>query len=130
MLEMARTMINDSKLDEKSWGLAMHTTIHIMNLVLLRSGSDKTPYEIWIGRLANVKYFRVFGSRCYIKRDDRKIGKFDSCVDEGIFVGYSFKRKAYKCYNLRLSKVVEIIDVNIDESSLRVAIKEDSDEKE
>ena len=46
VLEMARTMINDSKLDDKFWGLAVHTTIHIMNRELLRSGSDKTPYEL------------------------------------------------------------------------------------
>ena len=32
--------------------------------------SDKTPYELWFGRPASVKYFRVFGSKCYIKRDD------------------------------------------------------------
>ena len=74
--------------------------------------------------------FRVFGSKSYIKRDDRKIRKFDSCVDEGIFFGYSSKRKAYKCYNLRLSKVVESINVKIDESSLPMARKEDSDEQE
>ena len=97
---------------------------------LLRSGSDKTPYELWIGRSVNVKHFRIFGSRCYIKRDDRKIRKFDSRVDECIFVGYSSKRKAYKCYNLRLSKVVESINVNIDESSLSMTRKEDSDEHE
>ena len=87
-----------------------------MNRGLLRNDSDKTPYELWTGRSANVKHFRVFGSRCYIKRDDGKIGKFDSQVDEGIFVGYSSKRKAYKFYNLRLGKVVETINVKIDES--------------
>jgi hypothetical protein len=29
----------------------------------------------------------VFGRKCYIKRGDNKIGKFDSQVDEGILVG-------------------------------------------
>jgi hypothetical protein len=54
-----------------------------------------------------VKHFRVFGSKCYIKREDGRMGKFDSCVDKGILVGYSITRKAYKCYNIRLNKVVE-----------------------
>ena len=62
---------------------------------------NKTPYELWKGNPANVKYFRIFGSKCYIKREDQNLGKFESRVDEGIFVGYSRKRKAYKCYNLR-----------------------------
>jgi hypothetical protein len=60
----------------------------------------------------------VFGSKCYIKREDNKIGKFDSRVDKGILVGYSRKRKAYKCYNLRLNKIVESINVNIDETNV------------
>jgi hypothetical protein len=78
MLEMARTILNDSQLNENFWGQAVYTSIHIMNRGLLRNDSDKTPYELWMGKSANVKHFRIFGSRCYIKRDDGKIGKFDS----------------------------------------------------
>ena len=87
-MEMARTMLNDSQLSDKFWGQAVHTFVHILNKGLLRNDSDKTPYELWIGRPANVKHFKIFGSKCYIKRDDGKIGKFDSRVDEGKFVGY------------------------------------------
>ena len=82
---------------------------------MLKNNTDKTPYELWRGRPTNVKHFRVFGSKCYIKREDGRMGKFDSCVDKGILVGYSSKRKAYKCYNLILNKVVQSINVTIDE---------------
>ena len=61
------------------------------------------------------KYFRVFGSKCFIKLNDDSPGKFDSRVDEGIFLGYSTRSKAYKCYNYHLRRIVESIDVNIDE---------------
>ena len=124
---MARTMLNDSQLSDKLWGQAIHTFVHILNRVLLRNDSDKTPYELWIGRPTNVKHFRIFGSKRYIKRDDGKIGKFDSQVDEGIFVGYSSKRKAYKCYNVRLGKIVETINVKIDETISSTNKQEDSD---
>jgi hypothetical protein len=83
---------------------------------MLRNNTDKTPYELWKGRPTNVKHFRVFGSKCYIKREDGRMGKFDSHVDKGILVGYSSTRKAYKCYNLILNKVVESINVTIDET--------------
>jgi hypothetical protein len=43
------------------------------------------------------------------------MGKFDSRVDKGVLVGYSSTRKAYKCYNMILNKVVERINVTIDE---------------
>ena len=75
---MAGTMLNDSQLSDKFWGQAVHTSIHILNKGLLRNDTDKTPYELWTGRLANVKHFRIFGSKCFIKRDDGKIKKFDS----------------------------------------------------
>jgi hypothetical protein len=44
--------------------------------------------------------------------------KFDTRMDKGVLVGYSSTRKAYKCYNLRLNKVVERINVTIDETGI------------
>jgi hypothetical protein len=83
-----------------------------------QKNTDKTPYELWKGRPTNVKHFRVFGSKCYIKREDGRMGKFDSRVDKGVLVGYSSTRKAYKCYNLRLNKIVESINVTINETCI------------
>jgi hypothetical protein len=60
----------------------MHKSLHILNKGLNKSISDKTPNELWEGRLTNVKHFRVFGSKCYIKMEDKNIGKFDFRVDE------------------------------------------------
>jgi hypothetical protein len=114
--EMARTMIMDSKLTDIFWTQAVHTIVHIQNRVMIINNTDKTPYELWKGRPTTVKHFRVFGRKCYIKREDDKMGKFDSRVDKGILVGYSSTRKEYKCYNLRLNKVVENINVTIDET--------------
>jgi hypothetical protein len=124
---MARTMLMDSKLTDIFWTKAVHTTIHIQNRVMLRSNTDKTPYELWTRRPTNVKHFRVFGSKCYIKREDGRMGKFDSRVDKGVLVGYSSTRKSYKCYNLRLNKVVESINVTIDETG-RQELKEEENE--
>jgi hypothetical protein len=117
--EMAQTMLMDSKLTDIFWTHAVHTTIHIQNRVILRNNIEKTPYELWKERPTNVKHFRVFGRKCYIKREDGRMGKFDSRVGKGVLVGYSSTRKAYKCYNLRLNKVVERINVTIDETSGR-----------
>jgi hypothetical protein len=113
---MARTIIMDSNLTDIFWTQAVHTTLHIQNRVMLKNNTDKTPYELWKGRPANVKHFRVYGSKCDIKREDGRMGKFDSRVDKGILVGYSSTRKAYKFYNLRLNIVVESINVTIDET--------------
>ena len=86
-------MLNESKLNDKFWGHVVHTTVHILNRGLLRSKKDKTPYKLWTGRAPNVRNLRIFGSKCYIKREDKKIGKFDSRVDESIFIRYHPKGK-------------------------------------
>jgi transposase InsO family protein len=92
--EMAQTMLMDSKLMEIFWEHAVHTKFHIQNRGILRNNSDTTPYKLWKGRPTNVKHFRVFGRKCYIKREYGRMGKFDSFVDKGIFVGYLSTRKA------------------------------------
>ena len=97
---------------------------------MLINNSEKTPYKLWKGRPTNVKHFRVFGRKCYIKREDGRMGKFDSHVDKGILFGYSSTRKSYKCYNLRLNKVVERINVTIDEIGGRKLKEEEKESVE
>ena len=63
-------MLMDSKLTDILWTQVVHTTVHIQKRVMLRNDTDKTPYELWKGRPTNVKHFRVFGSKCYIKIED------------------------------------------------------------
>ena len=82
-----------------------------------RLGTKKTPYKLWKGRKPNVKYFRIFGSTCFILKDRENVGKFDSRSDERIFLGYSSTSKAYQVYNKRTMKVMEIVNVVIDKSS-------------
>ena len=42
-------------------------------------------------------------------------GKFHAKGDEGIFLGYSCKSKAYRCLNLFTHKVIESAHVKVDE---------------
>jgi hypothetical protein len=58
--------------------------------------------------------FKVFGSKCCIKRLDKNLIKFDARSDEGILLGYAPTKKAYRCYNI-LHKIVESIDVKVDD---------------
>jgi transposase InsO family protein len=80
--EMAQTMIMDSKLTYIFWTQVVHTIVHIQNRVILINNTNKTPCELWKRRPTNVKHFRFFGSKCYIKREDGRMGNFDSRVDK------------------------------------------------
>jgi hypothetical protein len=96
----------------------VNTACHIINRVYLRPETSKTPYEIWRGKKPTVKYFRTFGSKCYILLDRENLGKFDPKSDEGIFFGYSSTSRAYKVFNKRTETVMESINVVIDDEEV------------
>ena len=87
-------------------------------------GTKKTSYELWKGRKPKVKYFKIFGSTCFILRDKENVGKFDTQSYEGIFLGYSFTSKAYKVLNKRTRKVMKTVNVVIDEASTFESLKD------
>lgn len=60
---MAQTMLTESKVADKFWK-AVHTTVYIQNRCLLRPHENKTPYELWFGRKATIRHFKIFGSKC------------------------------------------------------------------
>ena len=98
----------------KYWREAVSTVVHTLNWVQVKKGTNATPFELWYGHSPNVKHFKVFGCKFYILKDARN-WKFDAKSDEGIFLGYSTRSKAYKCLNTNTNKIVESANVNFDE---------------
>ncbi|KAI4310665.1 hypothetical protein MLD38_035625 [Melastoma candidum] len=116
-MDIARTIICESKVPHNLWVEAVNTEYYISNRVVIRPKLDKTPYELLRGRKPNIFYFHPFGSVCYIWRPSKdNLGKFDAKSDEGIFLGYSTTSKAYRVLNKRTSKIEESINVKIDDS--------------
>ena len=105
----------------------MNTSCHIGNRIFFRVGTKKTAYEIWKGKKPKVKYFRVFGSKCYILNDRENLGKFDAKSDEGIFLGYSTTSRAYRVFNKRNKMVMESINVKIDDAITKVEMVDDEE---
>ena len=71
--EMARAMLHNKDAVRNLWGEAVNTTCHTVNKVYFKPGTKKTPYELWKGRKPNVKYFRIFGSICFILKDRENV---------------------------------------------------------
>ena len=76
---------------------------------------EKTPYELLTRNKPNVKYFRLFGCKCFILNKRERLEKFQSKTIEGIFVGYGSNSHAYRVYNKSNGCVVETCDVVFDE---------------
>ena len=114
---MVRTMLIASKLPKHFWAQAVHTACYIMNRAMLRPMLKKTPYELLNGRVPNISHLRIFGCKCFVHNNDKdSLGKFDPRSDEGIFLGYSSRSKAYKMFNKVTNKIEESIHVAFDGS--------------
>ena len=111
--EMACVMLHNKKLPKSFWGEAVNTACHTLNRVYFRPDSKKTSCELWRGKKPVVKYFRIFGSDCYILRDRENLEKFDAKSDKGYFLGYSSTSRAYRVYNLKTKTVMESSNVVI-----------------
>nr|GEX50643.1 hypothetical protein [Tanacetum cinerariifolium] len=65
-------------------------------------------------RKPNIKFFRVFGCRCYLLNDYEDVGKLQAKGDIGVFVGYSKESVAFRIYNKRTRKIHESVNMNFD----------------
>ena len=57
----------------------MNIVVYTLNRVQVKKGTNLTPYELWFGYASSVKYFKIFGRKCYILKDNRQ-GKSDAKV--------------------------------------------------
>ncbi|WP_274923145.1 hypothetical protein, partial [Streptomyces clavifer] len=96
----------------------------------LTKNTNKTPYELYFERKPNLGYLKVFGSKCYILRDREQLEKFEPKSDEGIFLGYSERSKAYRVFNQRTMTIMESAHVVIDDVNQVGRILQDDDEAE
>ncbi|GAV60826.1 hypothetical protein CFOL_v3_04354 [Cephalotus follicularis] len=109
---MCRTMLNENRLPKYFLAEAINTSYYVLNRISIRSILKKNPYESWRGRKPNISYFHAFGCNCYIHNNGNDhLGKFNSKVDESIFLSYSTTSRAFRCFNKRTLLVEESIYV-------------------
>nr|GEX05687.1 retrovirus-related Pol polyprotein from transposon TNT 1-94 [Tanacetum cinerariifolium] len=117
LVEAARTMLTFANLPLFLWAEDIATTCFIQNRSIIHKRFDKTPYELMNKRKPNIKFFRVFGCRCYLLNDYEVVGKHKAKGDIGVFVGYSKESVAFRIYNKQTRKIHESVNVNFDEIS-------------
>nr|GFA34857.1 hypothetical protein [Tanacetum cinerariifolium] len=115
LVEAARTMLTFANQPSFLWAEAIATACFTQNRSIIHKRFDKTPYELMNKRKRNIKFFRVFGCRCYIFNDYEDVGKLKVKGDIGVFVGYSKESAAFRIYNKRTRKIHESVNVNFDE---------------
>ena len=71
-MDYARTLMMEKNLALKYKKEVTSIVVYTLNRVQIKNGTNLTPYELWFGYTPSVKYFKIFGSKCYILKDDRQ----------------------------------------------------------
>jgi hypothetical protein len=117
LIDMARSMLVEYNVLKFYWTEAINTACHTSNRLYCYKLFKKIPYELLIGRKANISYFRVFGCKCYILRKGSRLSKFEKKCDEGFLLGYSSNSKAYRVFNKTHGIIEKSYDVKYDEAN-------------
>lgn len=95
VLDRARCLLIESKLDIRFWGEAVLCSIYLKNRSPTKAVST-TPYEAWYGKKPNISHLRVFGSVGYAFVPKELRSKFDPRSKPYVLIGYSERSKAYR----------------------------------
>lgn len=70
------------------WVDAINIACQVLDIMVIRTILEKTPYGLIIGRKLNISYFFFFGCKCFNLNNGKGVlGKFDANSNEGIFLG-------------------------------------------
>nr|GFB31771.1 hypothetical protein [Tanacetum cinerariifolium] len=78
---------------------AIATACFTQYRLIIHKRFDKTPYELINKRKPNIKFFHVFGCRCYLLNDYDDVGKLKAKEDIEVFVRYSKDSAAFRVSN-------------------------------
>ncbi|GKC95659.1 retrotransposon protein, putative, ty1-copia subclass, partial [Tanacetum coccineum] len=103
LLNMVQSMMNLTTLSLSFWDYALESATHILNMVPTKK-VDKTPYELWYGKVPNLSYLKVWGCEALVKRDmpDKLQQRSIKCI----FIGYPKEIMGYYFYFPPKNKIV------------------------
>ncbi|KAI3729842.1 hypothetical protein L6452_18513 [Arctium lappa] len=125
IIEVARSMLNDSHLLTQFWAEAVNTACFTQNRSLIVQRFGKTAYELSHGRKPSISFLHIFGFQRFILNNKDLLRKFDPKADDGIFLGYSSISKACRLiadeHQAFSSVNIPIVDPTLEVSDLTPA---------
>ena len=60
LMDMVRSMINNSSLPKSLWTYALKTAVYLLNRIPSKA-VPKTPFELWTGKKSSLRHLHVLG---------------------------------------------------------------------
>ncbi|KAK3925131.1 Retrovirus-related Pol polyprotein from transposon TNT 1-94, partial [Frankliniella fusca] len=129
IVDRARTMLIDAKLDKKYWAEAVNCAIYLKNRSPTVALDNEIPLEVWSGNKVDLSNVRVFGCKVMAMIPKCKRKKFDDKSEEMIMVGYCEGSKGYRvAYPNDPGHVIESRNVKFIENKLGCTLDGDNTE--
>ncbi|CAL8091268.1 unnamed protein product [Prunus armeniaca] len=115
--DMINSMLNSSGLPHNMWGEALLTANTILNRIPHKT-SDKSPYEVWKGRLPTYKTLKVWGCLAKVQVPLPKRTKLGPKTIDCVFIGFASNSAAYRFLvfhsdvsDIHVNTILESVDV-------------------
>ena len=109
-------MLNSSGLPHNLWGEALLTANFILNRIPFKN-SNKSPYEVWKGRLPSYKMIKIWGCLAKVLIPLPKRTKLGPKTIDCVFIGFENASAAYRflvykseVHDIHVNTILESID--------------------
>lgn len=115
-MDTARCLLAEAKVNKMYWPEIVKAAAYLKNRTLANTIERKTPYEIFFKSKPNVKYFRLYGSRVFVRTPEQlRKSKWDNKAQLGVLLGYT--EVGYRI--LLNNKIIDARHVDIVENDVR-----------
>lgn len=114
---LVRTMIHQASLPHSFWVEALHTAVHLLNLLPSSAINNEVPITKLFNIAPRYTHLRTFGCLCYPNLLKTSAHKLAPRSTPCIFLGYPTDHRGYRCLDLNTHKIILSRHVTFDENT-------------
>lgn len=118
-----RCLLFQAHLSPGYWVEALHTAVHLLNILPSVAIQNKIPYAILFKQQPRYDHLRVFGCLCFPNLNYSNLSKLAPRSTPCLFLGYPAQHRGYLCLDLKTRKLIISRHVFFDESVFPAAEK-------
>lgn len=112
-----RTLLFQENLPPSFWVEALHSDVHILNILPSSAIANNTPFSQLFQKPVTYSHLRVFGCLCYPNVNHSNLTKLSPRSVPCFFLGYPTQHSGYRCFDLKTKKVIISRHVSFDETT-------------
>ena len=112
-----RSLLFQAHLPSTFWVEALHTVVHILNLLPSKAIQNRSPFSVLFNKPVSYSHLKVFGCLCYPNINHTHLPKPSPRSSKCVFFGYPHDHRGYMCDDLDTRRIIISRNVNFDETS-------------